>query len=266
MNRQKAFTLVELLVVIAIIALLMGILMPALSRVREQGKRGVCLSNLGQLTLAWIIYADENDDRIVNGDTGEYGYPDRDMYVSGGQHYREKPWVLPDWQSGATDAQKKQAIKDGALYEYTKTIKVYKCPTGRKVRNEFRLYAIVDAMNCTGWTDHIDMPGSAMIKNRLQIKDAAYRFVFIDDGGTGGSTLGGWTCYVNLEKWWDPPPIRHSDGTTFSFADQHCEYRKWSDPRTIEFGLKETAFSEEQRDNEDIRWTSFGCWGSAATR
>ena len=121
-------------------------------------------------------------------------------------------------------------------------------------------------MNCKGWTERSDMPGSVMLKNRLQIKDAAYRFVFIDDGGTGGRTLGGWTCYVNTDYWWDPPPIRHGDGTTFSFADQHCEYRKWSDPRTIEFGLKETAFSEEQPDNEDIRWSSFGCWGSAATK
>ena len=49
MKRHKGFTLVELLVVIAIIALLMGILMPALNRAREQGKRGVCLNNLKQL-------------------------------------------------------------------------------------------------------------------------------------------------------------------------------------------------------------------------
>ena len=46
MNSRKAFTLVELLVVISIIALLMGILMPALHRAREQGKRIVCMNNL----------------------------------------------------------------------------------------------------------------------------------------------------------------------------------------------------------------------------
>ena len=58
MRKRKAFTLIELLVVIAIIALLMAILMPTLRRAREQGQRAVCLSNLKQLTLAWIMYAD----------------------------------------------------------------------------------------------------------------------------------------------------------------------------------------------------------------
>ena len=52
MRRKEGFTLIELLVVIAIIAVLMAILMPALNRVREQGKRAVCLNNLHQLTLA----------------------------------------------------------------------------------------------------------------------------------------------------------------------------------------------------------------------
>ncbi|MHC4595210.1 MAG: type II secretion system protein [Planctomycetota bacterium] len=69
MRGREGFTLIELLVVIAIIAVLMAILMPALNRVREQGKRAACLNNLHQLTLAWIMYADDNDDNLVNGDT-----------------------------------------------------------------------------------------------------------------------------------------------------------------------------------------------------
>ena len=74
MRTQKAFTLIELLVVIAIIAILMAVLMPALKRAREGGKRASCLSNLKQLTLAWSMYADENDDRLVNGATGFSNY------------------------------------------------------------------------------------------------------------------------------------------------------------------------------------------------
>ena len=64
---EAGFTLVELLVVIAIIALLMAVLLPALNKAREHGKRAVCLSNLKQLTLAWLNYASANNDKIVNG-------------------------------------------------------------------------------------------------------------------------------------------------------------------------------------------------------
>ena len=62
-RKRQGFTLIELLVVISIIAVLMAILMPALKRAREQGQRAVCISTLKQLTLCWIMYADDNDDR-----------------------------------------------------------------------------------------------------------------------------------------------------------------------------------------------------------
>lgn len=57
MRKAKGFTLIELLVVIAIIALLIAVLLPVLRSAREQGHRVVCLSNLKQLTLAWLAYA-----------------------------------------------------------------------------------------------------------------------------------------------------------------------------------------------------------------
>jgi len=260
-DKGKGFTLIELLVVIAIIAVLMSILMPVLNRAREQGKRSVCLGNLKTLTLAWIMYADENDDKLVNGDTEEY----TSMYQPGrnprNSHYNEKAWVLNDWRGNPTPQQKKQAILDGALYPYVKNIKVYKCPTGRKTRDEYRLYAIVDAMNCKGWSG-----GRIMLKKRSEIVNPPFRFVFLDDGGTAGATLGGWTCYADRDEWWDPPPIRHGDGTTFSYADGHVEHHKWKDSRTIKFGREMRAFSGIQAGNEDIRWSQVGAWGSIAVR
>lgn len=264
MNNRKGFirrmyggfTLIELLVVIAIIALLMSILFPALNRAREQGKRAICLNNLKSLQLAWIMYADENDDKIINGDTEEYS----------SDRVRNRAWVLKDWASGTTPDQKKQAIIDGALYPFTKTIKVYRCPTGRISRDEYRLYTIVDAMNCKGWTDRSDMPGSVMLTKKSQIRDAPYRFVFLDDGGTAGQTLGGWTTYVKEDRWWDPPPIRHADGTAFSYVDGHAKAWKWKDSRTIKWGEQMLAFSPPQPGNVDILETQVACWGSAAKR
>jgi len=72
-TNRKAFTLIELLVVIAIIAVLMAILMPSLRTAREQARSISCRSNVRTLTLAWIIYKDESDGKLVGGDTPTTG-------------------------------------------------------------------------------------------------------------------------------------------------------------------------------------------------
>jgi prepilin-type N-terminal cleavage/methylation domain-containing protein/prepilin-type processing-associated H-X9-DG protein len=263
------FTLIELLVVIAVIAILMAILMPALSRAREQGKRAACLNSLRELTLAWHMYADDNNERIVCGDSGEY----TSMYSQGGGHYRETSWVLQDWASGMTVQAKKNAIMSGALYPFTQSLKLYKCQTvgvtaGYSITAQateiVRTYSVSDSMNCKDWPDM----KAVMLKKRSDIKEPAARIVFVDDGGTNPSALGGWTVYTNQAKWWDPPPVRHGDGTNFSFADGHSDYHKWADPRTIAFGKKmpPTAFSEVQSGNEDLYWAAYAMWGHDAAQ
>ncbi|MBW2567003.1 MAG: type II secretion system protein [Deltaproteobacteria bacterium] len=71
---KKGFTLIELLVVIAIIALLMGILMPALQRVREQVKRVVCANQVRQQSMALLMYAQQNEGKmpLVTFDGGQW--------------------------------------------------------------------------------------------------------------------------------------------------------------------------------------------------
>jgi|LSQX01.3.fsa_nt_gb prepilin-type N-terminal cleavage/methylation domain-containing protein/prepilin-type processing-associated H-X9-DG protein len=62
--RRRGFTLIELLVVIAIIAILAAILFPVFARAREKARQTTCLSNCKQLTLAWLMYAQDYDDRF----------------------------------------------------------------------------------------------------------------------------------------------------------------------------------------------------------
>ena len=240
--RTRAFTLIELLVVIAIIAVLMGILLPSLRAVKEQGQRAVCLNNLRQLTTAWIMYADDNDGKIVSGDTSS-----------------DRPWVR--WNDEYNEETKERAIERGLLYRYCPQKKLYMCPSG--VRGEVITYSIVDAMN-----GHEAICGAipAPVKNRDKVKNASLRTVFLDEGMLTPSS---WTVYYYKELWWDAPSSRHSSGTSWSFADGHSEYWKWKDPRTAKLGKVKLGDSISPgvtdsywaEDNPDLHKVQRACWG-----
>ncbi len=67
MSRRGGFTLIELLVVISIIAVLMAIMIPTLGRIKKQAAGSACLSNGRQLVFAWILYAQDNDNKLIDG-------------------------------------------------------------------------------------------------------------------------------------------------------------------------------------------------------
>ncbi|OHB81086.1 MAG: hypothetical protein A2Z38_06540 [Planctomycetes bacterium RBG_19FT_COMBO_48_8] len=255
-EHKRGFTLIELLVVIAIIAILMAILMPALNRVKEQGKRVVCESNLKTLTLTWLMYADDNNGKIVNGAGGFHYLPGGGNTEDGSNpSIIERAWVGRGWgqnwnnqnvaDSGLTDAQKEKGIREGALWPIAKDYGIYKCPTGR--RGEFVTYAAVDAMNGlyrTGTTSntaggHPYASGARVRGTVIWIKRIsevsspapALRMVYIDEGAMTPDSFA--VHYAQQGPWWDDPPVRHGDGTTVSWADGHVSHLKWKATETI---------------------------------
>jgi len=251
MLRRKGFTLIELLVVIAIIAILMAILMPALKRAREQGQRASCLSNLKQLALAWILYADENDDRVVSSEAGgnfksQFG----------------NPWVGLTWASGwASGVQLPEAdqiagIQSGLLWPYVKQLGLYKCATG--FRGELLTYAMMIASNGRS------VDGSPVWKKRIRIPQPAERQIFIDEGMSSPDAYS--VRYTTVE-WWDQPTCRHGDGTTFSYADGHSDYHKWGGTETVKKGQADVRSHPgiwgptTQEGITDVQWVQMGIWG-----
>src|SRR5262245_29212956 len=118
-RRRWAFTLIELLVVIAILAILAGMLLPALSRSKSKAQAIKCLSNLKQLQLCWSMYADDHRDTLVIGYNGDANAPDR--------------WVLGDMDNDR-DATNSAYIQQGHLFLYNSSLEIYKCPADRSTQ------------------------------------------------------------------------------------------------------------------------------------
>src|SRR5882724_685479 len=120
----RAFTLIELLVVIAIIAILAGLLLPALSRARAKGQAIVCLNNLKQLQLAWIMYVENHNDWLVPNNPPNYGGGTLATWAKGDILYGKPDGTNIDYIIGQ---------HEGSLGPYVKTEKIFKCPTDRSV-------------------------------------------------------------------------------------------------------------------------------------
>ena len=222
--KTRAFTLIELLVVIAIIAVLMAILMPALSRARDQARRLHCINNVKTLTFTWLLYKDDNDDKMVGG------FPNRSSDA----------WMKGPAGNDPDPLEKcKEGLRQGMLYSYVKNVDVYRCPsddrTTRQGMYTFGSFSISGALNGEEkeWSNrHLILYS--------EIKNPAETFVFVEEIDPRGWNKGSWVVTKDFEnKWIDPLAIWHSKNrSTLGWADGSANMHTWVNQSTIDAAMR----------------------------
>jgi len=237
---HRAFTLIELLVVIAIIGVLAALLLSALSQAKSRAQTTVCLNNLKQLELAWLMYADENEDQLANNQW--YGnwnlFPNN--WVGGAMSYETEPeypvaWTHADTTNNALLLNPSRS----QLGPFVRSYGVYKCPTdkswiqlGGQRYPRVRSYAMNEQVG-----DYVNKGAPNTFTRKDQI--GLPMWVFIDTHED--SIVDGWFQFgsntpltaPSSYSWQQLPASRHNGSGVVSFSDGHVEQHKWVDGRTI---------------------------------
>lgn len=261
-RHRTAFTLIELLLVIAILAILAGLLLPALSRAKAKGQSAVCQSNLKQLTLGWIMYAGDNEDRLAGS-------------ISLRRVNQPGSWVLGNARQDRTASN----IAAGVLHKYAEAVGIYRCPgdrstvSGEKGLMRTRSYTLSGWMNSSSddpahpeTSYPVNFPGELHKLSQIVRPPPSGTFVFIDehedsiddglwnsDPGALGSPGVPVLAPGQNPAWYNLPAVRHNQGANIAFADGHVENHRWLWPsrKWISGGLGQPV---NRLDEQDLIW------------
>lgn len=264
----RGFTLIELLVVIAIIAILAALLLPALNKGKLKAQGIQCLTNHRQLCLAWRMYSDDNQDRLLYASDNPYDSSTiASTWVTGYLQWYN-PQDPANWDPD-------HDITKSPMWPYCgQSLSIWKCPADRS-------FVVVDgqakprvrsmSMNFFlggfgGWdgSGFLDTASYKLYFKQTELADPgpAKVFVFLDmrpdsiDIGNFAPCMTGWPNQPASYGFYDLPGCYHNLACGFSFADGHSETHRWRDGRTTPPLLESSNISDQYSspNNPDVAW------------